>query len=317
VKRAVFGLAIGVAQDAADARSAGPHAEPPPRIAHRLADRVVLSKVRAVFGGRLKLALTGGAPIEPEILRFFDACGVPVLEGYGMTETTAVSTVNTLQHRRPGTVGRALSRCELRIAEDGEVLIRGPHVFAGYHRNEEATAAALTSDGWLRTGDLGRLDQDGFLTITGRKKELIITSSGKNVSPANVENAIRRSPWLGQVVVVGDRRPFLVALVTLDAAEAPGLAAELGVERARRAALDAGRCSERRRRRPRGQRALRADLAGQAGRHPRARADRRRRRADADPEGQAPGRVRVLRGGDRAALRRRAGAGRRVAEGGD
>jgi len=230
VRRSMLGLAVGVGRDAARARAEGREPSRRLRAAHAVADRVVLHKVRDVFGGRLRFALTGGAPIDPAIIGFFDACGLPVLEGYGMTETSAVATVNTLEQRRAGTVGRAAPGCELRIASDGEVLIRGPHVFAGYHRDPEATAEAFDGD-WLRTGDLGGLDADGYLAITGRKKDLIITSSGKNVSPANVENAIRQSPWIGQVVVHGDRRPYLVALVTLDAAEAPALAAaELGLD---------------------------------------------------------------------------------------
>jgi long-chain acyl-CoA synthetase len=139
-----------------------------------------------------------------------------------------VSTLNEPGRPRAGTVGPPLLDCKVKIADDGEVLIRGPHVFAGYHRDEEATAAVLDADGWLRTGDLGHLDAAGSLVITGRKKDLIITSSGKNVAPALIEGALRRSPWIGQALVHGDRRPYLVALVALDAAEAPALARALG-----------------------------------------------------------------------------------------
>jgi long-chain acyl-CoA synthetase len=153
---------------------------------------------------------------------------VPVLEGYGLTETCAAATLNTPSATRLGTVGRALAGEELRIAEDGEILIRGPNVFTGYHRNEEATREAL-DDGWLRSGDLGSLDADGYLTITGRKKDLIITSSGKNITPTNIENALRERPWISQAVVYGDNRPYLVALLTLDPEEAPALAQRLGV----------------------------------------------------------------------------------------
>jgi len=198
------------------------------RARHRLADRLVLSKVRDLFGGRLELALTGAAPISGEVLEFFDACGVLVLEGYGLTESCAAATLNTVDAVRFGTVGRALPDTEVRIADDGEILLRGANVFAGYWGQPEATAETV-KDGWLHTGDLGSLDADGYLTITGRKKELIITSSGKNVSPANLEAALRESRWLSQAVVYGDRRPYLVALVTLDPDEATALASELGV----------------------------------------------------------------------------------------
>ena len=199
------------------------------RARHAVVDRLVLSRVRGVFGERLALGLTGAAPIGREILEFFDACGVRVLEGYGMTETCAAATLNTPRAVRFGSVGRPLEGSEVAIAEDGEILMRGPHVFAGYHRDPEATDAVL-DDGWLRSGDLGELDADGFLTVTGRKKDLIITSSGKNISPENIESALRETRWIGNAVVVGDRRPYLVALLTLDPDEAPALAAELGVD---------------------------------------------------------------------------------------
>ncbi|MDP9134843.1 MAG: long-chain fatty acid--CoA ligase [Actinomycetota bacterium] len=195
---------------------------------HRLADRLVLSKVRGVFGDRLKLALCGAAPVSPEVLEFFDACGVLVLEGYGLTETCAAATLNTPRAVRFGTVGRPLAGTELAIATDGEVLMAGPHVFAGYHRDPEATAEVM--DGrWLCSGDLGEVDDDGFLRITGRKKDLIITSSGKNISPENLESALRDTRWVSQAVVAGDRRSYLVALLTLDPDAAPKLAGELGI----------------------------------------------------------------------------------------
>src|SRR4051794_4249547 len=198
------------------------------RARHLVADRLVLSKVRGLFGGRLELALTGAAPIAADVLEFFDACGVLVLEGYGMTESCAAATLNTPSAFRFGTVGRALPGTGVRIADDGEILLSGPNVFAGYYRNPEATAETMDGE-WLRTGDLGELE-DGYLRITGRKKDLIITSSGKNISPANLEAALRESRWISQAVVVGDNHPYLVALLTLDAEEAPALAAELGVE---------------------------------------------------------------------------------------
>jgi long-chain acyl-CoA synthetase len=205
--------------------------EPGPllRARHALADRLALSKVRALFGTRMRLALSGAAPIEPSILEFFHACGVFVLEGYGMTETSAVASLNTLGDFRFGTVGRPLPGCDIRIAADGEVLMRGENIFASYHKNDEATAEALV-DGWLHSGDLGELDGDGYLRITGRKKDLIITSSGKNVTPSNLENALKQSRWISQAVVAGDRRSYLVALLTLDPDEARALADKVGAD---------------------------------------------------------------------------------------
>jgi long-chain acyl-CoA synthetase len=173
--------------------------------------------------------LTGAAPIGIDVLEFFSACGVSVLEGYGMTETTAASTLNTASSLRLGSVGKPLPGTEVAIADDGEILMRGPNVFAGYHRDEPASEAALAG-GWMHSGDLGHLDADGFLHITGRKKDLIITSSGKNISPELIESALRETPWISQAVVIGDRRPYLVALVTLDPDEAPRLAQRFGVD---------------------------------------------------------------------------------------
>jgi long-chain acyl-CoA synthetase len=205
---------------------------------HAIADALVLSRVRALFGGRLKLAITGAAPIDEEILEFFYAAGVPVLEGYGMTETAAVATLNTLTEHQLGTVGRPLPGCDVRIADDGEVLMRGPNVFAGYHRDEESTRAVL-HDAWLHSGDLGEVDDDGYLRITGRKKDLIITSSGKNISPANIETALTQSRWISHAVVFGDRRPYLTALLTLDPDETAALAAKVGADGADLLALAA------------------------------------------------------------------------------
>ena len=180
------------------------------------ADERIFAGVRALFGGNLREALTGSAPIAPEILEFFYAAGVPVMEGYGMTETMGIGTVNLRDAFRFGTVGRALSGVEIRIAEDGEILMRGPHVFTGYWENEAATREVLDEDGWLHTGDLGSLDDDGFLSITGRKKDIIITAGGKNLAPQNLENDLKQSPFISQAVMYGDRRPYPVALVTLD-----------------------------------------------------------------------------------------------------
>ena len=228
VKRRLFDAAIAVGRRAAARRRRELPLPPALALAHRAADRVVLSRVRDVFGGRIELAVCGGAPIDPAVLEFFDACGIPVLEGYGMTETSAVSTLNPLIGRRFGTVGPALPGCEVRIADDGEVLLKGPNLFSGYDGDPAGTEAAL-HDGWLLTGDLGALDADGYLRVIGRKKEIVVTSSGKNVSPANIELALSGCPWISQAVIHGDRRPYLVALVALDPAEAAKRAADLGI----------------------------------------------------------------------------------------
>ena len=180
------------------------------------ADEALYGKVRALFGGRIDKCVSGAAPIAKEILEFFYACGVTVLEGWGMTETTAVGAVNTHDHLRLGTVGRAMPGVELRIADDGEILIKGPNVFREYWRNPAATEQTFTEDGWLMTGDLGSLDEDGYLSITGRKKDIIITAGGKNLTPSNLENDLKQSRWVSQAVMYGDRRPYPVALITLD-----------------------------------------------------------------------------------------------------
>ncbi|MGH2969685.1 MAG: AMP-dependent synthetase/ligase [Solirubrobacteraceae bacterium] len=200
------------------------------------ADEALFKNVRAAFGGNLKQANTGAAPIAKEILEFFYACGVPVLEGYGMTETSTVSTTQTTERFKLGTVGFAIPGSEIRIADDGEVLLRGPHIFQGYYRMQDESWGTIV-DGWMHTGDLGSLDEDGFLTITGRKKDIIITAGGKNLTPANVENDLKRSRWISQAVMYGDRRPYPVALVTLDPEEAPALAQQLGIEETDPAAL--------------------------------------------------------------------------------
>jgi long-chain acyl-CoA synthetase len=187
--------------------------------AYDRAEEALYAKVRGLFGGKLEKAVSGAAPISPEILEFFYACGVPVLEGWGMTETTALGTVNTLEHVRLGTVGRPLPGVELKIADDGEVMIKGPNVFREYWRNPEATRETFTDDGWMLTGDLGSIDDDGYLTITGRKKDIIITAGGKNLTPSNLENDLKQSRWVSQAVMHGDRRPYPVALITLDPEE--------------------------------------------------------------------------------------------------
>jgi long-chain acyl-CoA synthetase len=227
-KAKLFHWAVGVGREVRRREDRGGHPGLILEAQYALADRLVLHKIRDLFGGRMKLAISGAAPIDTAILEFFHAAGIWVLEGYGMTETCAVASVNTIAEHRFGSVGKPLPNCEVKIAEDGEVLMRGPNVFSGYHRNEEATRETLSDDGWLHSGDLGELNADGYLSITGRKKDLIITSSGKNISPSNIENALKLSRWISQAVVYGDRRPYLTALLTLDPDEAGALAAKVG-----------------------------------------------------------------------------------------
>jgi len=198
------------------------------RKAYEVADERVFRNVRAIFGGNLRQAVTGAAPIAPEILEFFYAAGVPVLEGYGMTETATVATYSTVEHHRFGTVGRALPGNEIRIAPDGEVLIKGPNIFRGYYRNDDASFGAIV-DGWLHTGDLGSLDEDGYLKVTGRKKDIIITAGGKNLTPANLENDMKQSRWVSHAVMHGDRRPYPVMLLTVDEEEIARFAQERGL----------------------------------------------------------------------------------------
>ena len=193
------------------------------------ADEAIFKGVRALFGGKMREATTGAAPIAQEILEFFYAAGCPVLEGYGMTETMGVMTTSTRENHRFGTVGRAMPGAEVSIGEDGEIVTRGPHVFRGYWQNDEATREILDKEGWLHTGDLGSLDEEGYLSITGRKKDIIITAGGKNLAPANLENDLKQSRWISQAVMYGDRRPFPVALVTLDPEEIGPWAKEQGL----------------------------------------------------------------------------------------
>jgi len=193
------------------------------------ADEQIFQRVRGLFGGKIRQAVTGAAPIAPEILEFFYAAGVPVLEGWGMTETTAIGTVNLLDQLKFGTVGRAVPGAEIKIGdEDGEILMKGPMVFKEYWDNADATAETLV-DGWLHTGDVGELDDDGFLKITGRKKDIIITAGGKNLTPANIENDLKQSRFISQAVMYGDRKPYPVALVTLDPEEIVPWAKEQGL----------------------------------------------------------------------------------------
>jgi long-chain acyl-CoA synthetase len=227
IKKLVFNWAVGVGRKVRERERAGKPIGWLLRKQYEFADKQVLSKIRLLFGGRIKNCVTGAAPINPEILRFFDAAGVLILEGWGMTETSTAATVARPDAFKFGKVGRAFEGCEIKIADDGEILVRGPNVFKGYYKNEKATREVL-EDGWLHTGDIGELDEDGYLSITGRKKDIIITAGGKNITPANLEAEIKQSQWVSQCIVVGDRRPYLVALVTLDMEECAKLAEEKG-----------------------------------------------------------------------------------------
>jgi long-chain acyl-CoA synthetase len=226
-KAVIFTRALATGTKVAAAQREGRKVGILDRARHAVGDKLALSKVRDALGPNNPVLITGAAPIGAEVIEFFYACGVPVLEGYGMTETCAAATLNTVEEVQVGSVGRPLPGAEVAISDDGEILLKGPHVFKGYHRNPEATEAIL-SDGWLHSGDLGEIVDD-FVRITGRKKDLIITSSGKNVSPEVLESALRETRWISQAIVAGDRRSYLVALVTLDPDEVKAMASELGL----------------------------------------------------------------------------------------
>jgi long-chain acyl-CoA synthetase len=223
-RRRLARWALQVGARASARRQAGRRLPLPLAFQLALAERLVLARVRARLGGRLRHAISGGAPLPRETAQFFHSLGILVLEGYGLTECTTGATFNLPGRYRFGTVGCAFPGVEVALADDGEVLVRGENVFGGYFHDEEATREALTPDGWLRTGDVGELD-DGFLTITDRKKDIIVTAGGKNVSPQNIEEALKASRYVSDALVVGDRRPYLVALLCLDHGEAGKVAA--------------------------------------------------------------------------------------------
>ncbi|MFM9043096.1 MAG: AMP-dependent synthetase/ligase [bacterium] len=192
-KEKIFNWAVSVGEKVRAKEHAGQSVSPLLKLKHGLADKLVLSKIRGLFGGNLKLAVSGAAPINPDILRFFDAAGVLVLEGWGMTETSTAATVATPDAFKFGTIGKPFPGCEIKIADDGEILVKGPNVFQGYYKNEEATRETIV-DGWLHTGDIGEIDSEGYIKITGRKKDVIITAGCKNITPANLEAEIKQSP---------------------------------------------------------------------------------------------------------------------------
>jgi long-chain acyl-CoA synthetase len=216
LKRSTFDWALAVGQRHARARAGEAPITPSLAVGHRLASLVVLGPLKRLLGlDRVRLALCGAAPAAPELFAWYHALGVPLLEGYGQTESTGVISVNRKGRARVGTVGEPLEGVEVRIAEDGEILTRGPHVFAGYFKDAGLTAETVDEEGWLHTGDVGRLE-DGTLRILDRKKDILITAGGKNVTPANIENALKWSPYIQDAVVLGDRRKYLAALILID-----------------------------------------------------------------------------------------------------
>ncbi|HUW87634.1 MAG TPA: long-chain fatty acid--CoA ligase [Candidatus Paceibacterota bacterium] len=214
-KGAIFRKAAGVSIAYSRAMDTG-KIPLPLLLKHKLFDKLVFSKIRAGMGGRVEAAISGGAPLGERLGHFYRGAGIRILEGYGLTETTAGATLNLTAHHRVGSVGRPVPGTSIRIDEDGEVLLKGPIVMRGYWQNEEANKEVFTEDGWFKSGDLGRLDDEGFLFIVGRKKEIIVTSGGKNVAPAVLEDRLRAHPLVSQCVVVGDNKPYIAALVTLD-----------------------------------------------------------------------------------------------------
>jgi long-chain acyl-CoA synthetase len=216
VKRKLGLWALDVGARASRLRRAGKPVPAVLRAQERVADRLVFGKVKERLGGRVRVGVSGAAPLGLDVLEFFHSLGMLVIEGYGLTETASSLSVNDPDAFRFGTVGRAVEGCEIRIDEDGEILVRSDTVFAGYYKDPEATAAAFTADGWFRTGDVGEIDADGYVKITDRKKDIIITAGGKNIAPQNLENALKSSRFVSQAVVIGDRRPYVTALITLE-----------------------------------------------------------------------------------------------------
>ena len=227
-KGGIFGKAVDTAIAYSEEKQAG-KVSLGTKVKHAVFNKLVYGKLRAVFGGRLEYALSGGAALGSRLGHFFTGIGVGLIEGYGLTETTAGATLNVPGATRIGTVGRPIQGVTVRIADDGEILIQGENIFRGYWNNDAATAEAM-ADGWFHSGDLGSLDSDGYLSITGRKKEIIVTAAGKNVAPAVLEDRLRADPLVSQCMVIGDGEPFIAVLVTIDPDVLPRWANEAGKE---------------------------------------------------------------------------------------
>ena len=229
LKKAIFEWALRVGREASRCRQQGGEPQGFLALKNGIADRLVFQKIRARMGGRLRFFISGGAPLSREIAEFLHAIGVLILEGYGLTETSTVTTVNRLERYKFGTVGKALPGTEIRIAADGEILVRGPHIFREYFNDPAATREAIDPDGWFHTGDIGALDEEGFLRITDRKKDIIVTSGGKNIAPQNLENLLKNDRYVSQAFVFGDRKKYLTALLTLAPEEIVAWATRKGI----------------------------------------------------------------------------------------
>ncbi|HET7875951.1 MAG TPA: long-chain fatty acid--CoA ligase [Methylomirabilota bacterium] len=228
-KRKIFHWAVGVGKQVSQLTQAGKPVPTGLALKYKLAEKLVFSKLHAALGGRLRFAISGGAPLAREIAEFFHAAGILILEGYGLTETCPSLTFNRLEKFKFGSVGQAQPGVELKLAPDGEILGRGPNIAKGYFKKPEATAEVFLKDGWFATGDIGRLDDEGFLYITDRKKDLIVTAGGMNIAPQNIENLLKSDPFISQVMVHGDKRPYPVALITLNPEELGKFAREQGI----------------------------------------------------------------------------------------
>ena len=240
LKKKIVGWAASVADRAADLRLSGREPSGLLAMQYGLADRLVFGKVKAAVGGRLRYFVSGGGPLAPALNRFFYSIGMTILEGYGLTETSPVTNVNTVEDFRIGTVGKPVPSTEVRIAEDGEILVRGPQIMRGYYKKPDATAEVIDSEGWFATGDIGHIDDDGFLSITDRKKDIIVTAGGKNIAPQPIENLLKTNRFVEQAVLVGDRRRYCALIIVPAFAPLEQWAAEAGISFASRAELIAG-----------------------------------------------------------------------------